>query len=289
MASLKDIRRRITSTKSTQKITRAMKLVAAAKLRRAQENILKARPYAVTLHELISELATRADHHDHPLLEERVPERVMFVVLTSDRGLCGGFNTNILRRAERYLRETRDQRDETRLVVVGRKGRDYFQYRKVKIQRYFDGLDVNTAAERAHEISDTIIQDYLAADLDMCQILYNEFKSAMSQEITVEQLLPVVPLEIDVAEDTPADFIYEPNKVQILDTILPMYVHVELMRAALESTASEYGARMTAMENATKNAIELIGSLTLEYNKARQTAITTELLEIVAGAEALKG
>jgi F-type H+-transporting ATPase subunit gamma len=288
MPSLKDIRRRIGSVKNTQKITRAMKLVAAAKLRRAQENIVRARPYARELHEMIAELALRSDSHDHPLLEVRDPKRVMLVVLTSDRGLCGAFNTNILRAAQTYVQENADVHEEIQLSVVGRKGRDYLNYREMEIKQYFPGLDVGNALERADEISQKIIEGFLGEDLDKVYLLYNEFKSAMSQRITVEQLLPIVPAEVDDA-DAAVDFEYEPSKEAILDEILPMYVQVEVYRAALESTASEYGARMTAMENATNNASDMIGSLTLEYNKARQAAITKELLEIVSGAEALKG
>jgi F-type H+-transporting ATPase subunit gamma len=288
MPSLKDIRKRIASVKSTQKITKAMKLVAAAKLRRAQENITKARPYAIKLHEMISELAMRAEAEDHPLLDVREPRRVMLLVLTSDRGLCGAFNTNILRTAEKYYAENRNKYEELHLSVVGRKGRDYLRHRNYTIRQYFQGLDVNTALERAKEISDGIIDDFLGANLDMVYLLYNEFKSAMSQKIILEQLLPIVPLELEGADETHIDFIYEPSKVELLETIMPMYVHVETYRATLESTASEFGARMTAMENATNNASEMISSLTLEFNKARQAAITKELLDIVGGTEALK-
>jgi F-type H+-transporting ATPase subunit gamma len=288
MPSLKDIRKRIASVKSTQKITRAMKLVAAARLRRAQENILAARPYAIKLHELISELAMRADAEDHPLLEVRDPRRIMVVVLTSDRGLCGAFNTNILRTLLGKRGELEASHDEVRLAVVGRKGRDYLKHREVPIHKYYPGLDVNTALDRAKEISDGIIEDFLGHDLDMVYLLYNEFKSAMSQRIVLEQLLPIVPLELDESEGSHIDFVYEPSKVELLETIMPMYVHVETYRATLESTASEFGARMTAMENATNNAADMISSLTLEFNKARQAAITKELLDIVGGAEALK-
>ncbi|MCA9672136.1 MAG: ATP synthase F1 subunit gamma [Myxococcales bacterium] len=289
MPSLKDIRRRIGTVKNTQKITRAMKLVAAAKLRRAQENILKARPYAVELHEVISELAARADAEDHPLLEQREPRRVMMVILTSDRGLCGAFNTNILRAAEKHYREHKDKHEVFQLAVVGRKGRDYLRYRGIEVDRYFPGLDVGTALERAKEISDAILEDYLDDSLDKVWLFYNEFKSAMSQQIITEQLLPIRPMELPEGHEAAIDFVYEPSKREILDTIMPMYVEVEVYRAALESTASEFGARMTAMENATQNASEMISTLTLEYNKARQAAITKELLEIVSGAEALKG
>ncbi|MCC6750974.1 MAG: ATP synthase F1 subunit gamma [Deltaproteobacteria bacterium] len=288
MPSLKDIRRRIGSVKSTQKITRAMKLVAAAKLRRAQDNILAARPYAVKLHEMISELALRADAGDHPLLAVREPRRVMLVVLTSDRGLCGAFNTNTLRATERYRREHATTHEEILLSVVGRKGRDYLKYRNVDVHQYFPGVDVNTALDRARTISDGIIDEFLKSNLDMVYLLYNEFKSAMQQRITVEQLLPIVPMQLPEGHAAPVDFLYEPNKVELLETIMPMYVSVEVYRATLETTASEYGARMTAMENATNNASDMIGSLTLQYNKARQASITKELLEIVAGAEALK-
>lgn len=288
MPSLKAIRTRITSVRSTQKITRAMKLVAAAKLRRAQENILRARPYALKLHELISELALRAEAEDHPLLAVREPRRVKLLVVTSDRGMCGAFNTNILRAAESYLREHAADHEVLSVSVVGRKGRDYLRHRRIEISQYFPGLDVNTALERAKQISDSIIDEFLEANLDKVFLIYNEFKSAMQQRITVEQLLPIVPLELDPGEGAAIDFAYEPSKLELLETIMPMYVHVEVYRAALESTASEFGARMTAMENATNNAAEMISSLTLQYNKARQAAITKELLEIVGGAEALR-
>jgi len=287
MPSLKFIRKRIASVRSTQKITRAMKLVAAAKLRRAQENILKARPYAVKLHELISELAVRADAEDHPLLAVREPRHVMLVVLTSDRGMCGAFNTNILRASERYRRDNAQRHEQIQLAVVGRKGRDYLRHRKIEIHKYFPGLDVGTALAASKEISDGIIESFLDANLDMVYLVYNEFKSAAAQRITVEPLLPIKPLELAEGEAS-VDFVYEPSKLEILETIMPMYVRVEVYRAALESMASEFGARMTAMENATTNAAEMISSLTLEYNKARQAAITKELLDIVGGAEALR-
>jgi len=288
MPSLKDIRKRIASVKSTQKITRAMKLVAAAKLRRAQENILAARPYAVKLHELISELALRADFEDHPLLAHREPRRVQLVVVTSDRGMCGAFNTNILRTAEKYVRENKTTHDEVHLSVVGRKGRDYLRHRHYEMKNTFPGLDIAGALEESKQISDGIIEDFLGDNLDMVFLLYNEFKSAMSQRITIEQILPIKPLELEDTGGSAIDFVYEPDKQTLLETIMPMYVHVEVYRAALESMASEFGARMTAMENATNNANEMIGALTLQFNKARQAAITKELLDIVGGAEALK-
>lgn len=288
MPSLKDIRRRITSVKNTQKITRAMKLVAASKLRRAQENITQARPYALELKEMIAELALRTDESDHPLLANRDPKRVMLIILTSDRGLCGAFNTNILRTGQDYLAEHKDDHEEIQLAVLGKKGREYLNFRNYEINQYFPGLDVGNALERSQDISKQVIDGYLGENLDKVFVLYNEFKSAMSQKIVVEQLLPIVPAELP-AEANPGDLSFEPNKKIILDNILPMYVQVELYRAALESTASEYGARMTAMENATNSASDMLANLTLQYNKARQAAITTELAEIVGGAEAMKG
>lgn len=287
MPSLKDIRRRIASVKNTQKITRAMKLVAAAKLRRAQDSILKARPYAMKLHEMISELALRAGASDHPLLSVRAPKRVMLLVLTSDRGLCGAFNANVIRAAETYRERELDRHREIRVAVVGRKGRDYFRHRGTQIERTYAGVDVDTAQERSKEIGSSIIDHFLSADLDLVYLLYNEFKSAMTQRIVVEQLLPIAPMHLAPDQGTAVDFRYEPDKRAILEAILPMYVQVEVYRATLEATASEYGARMTAMENATTNASDMVDSLTLDYNKARQAAITKELLEIVAGAEAL--
>jgi len=288
MPSLKAIRKRIASVKSTQKITRAMKLVAAAKLRKAQENILAARPYAVKLHEMISELALRADMEAHPLLAVREPRRVLLVILTSDRGMCGAFNTNILRAAETYRQENRSRHEEINLAVVGQKGRDYLRHRGVAMSRYYPGLDVHTALEESKEIATSVIDAFLSCDLDMVYLLYNEFKSAMQQRITVEQLLPIIPMELQDGAGSAIDFIYEPSKLELLEMVMPMYVHVEIYRATLESMASEFGARMTAMENATSNAAEMISTLTLDYNKARQATITKELLDIVSGAEALR-
>ena len=288
MPSLKDIRRRISSVKSTQKITRAMKLVAAARLRKAQENITQARPYANELRAMIAELALRTEEHDHPLLAIREPRRVMLLVLTSDRGLCGAFNANVLREAQTYLAEHKDEHEEVQLAVLGKKGREYLEFRDIEINQYFPGLDVGNALERAEEMCAKVVDGFLGEDLDKVYVLYNEFKSAMSQRIVVEQLLPIEPMELP-DDAAPGEFAYEPDKETILENILPMYLQVELYRAALESTASEYGARMTAMENATNSANDMIATLTLQYNKARQAAITTELGEIVGGAEAMKG
>jgi F-type H+-transporting ATPase subunit gamma len=286
MANLKAIRNRIASVKGTQKITRAMKMVAAAKLRRAQENILALRPYAKDVTEVLSNVAALTEAEDHPLLARRDPNRVMLVVLTSDRGLCGGFNSNINRSTEEYVRTNGETHEETSLAIIGRKGRDYFRRREITIRHEMMGIFEDLNWDKASEVGRTIIHEYSQGELDAVYLVYNEFKSVISQKVVVEPLLPISPAE---ATEGRFEFIYEPSKEALLDRILPMYVEVEVYRALLESVASEYGARMTAMDNATKNASDMIDSLTLKYNKARQAAITGDLLEVVAGAEALKG
>ena len=295
MPSLKAIRNRIASVKSTQKITRAMKLVAAARLRRAQDAIVGARPYADALWEAIIEVAVRAGPESHPLLDPRPPERVAVIALTSDRGLAGGFNANIFRAVQRFADEKTKGGPvrELSLEVVGKKGRDYFRRRTLKIRHEFPGASGDTAEARARELALTAVQAFRDGQVDAVYLAYNEFKSAIQQRVQVEQLLPVVP---EPGETTKADaaggridFLYEPDKQQLLDALLPLYVQSQLYRALLESIASEFGARMTAMESATKNAKEAIARYTLQYNRARQAAITKELMEIVGGAEALKG
>lgn len=296
MATLKQIRRRLSSTKSTQKITRAMKLVAAAKLRRAQENMLRARPYANRLREVIWDLADRTDRDQHPLLQVREEKKALLVVITSDRGLCGAFNSNINRRAERYLRTGEGKHEEASLALLGRKGRDYFRRRKYPIAKeYMEVLSAPTV-DRVSEIGQEIIAKYIDGGLDAVYVVYNEFKSAISQRVVVEKLLPIQPDRDDNGRpDLPGaataanDFAYEPSREEVLKAVLPLYVNVRLYFAILESLAAEMGARMTAMESATQNAGELLARLTLQYNKARQSAITREMLEIVGGAEALKG
>ncbi|MFH0899736.1 MAG: ATP synthase F1 subunit gamma [Pseudomonadota bacterium] len=287
MPSLKAIRKRIQSVGSTKKITRAMKLVAAAKLRRAQDQIVAARPYAHSLEDLIAELARRAGGADaHPLLDERPPERVEILVVTSDRGLAGAFNSNVVRMAERFVHEHEDLR--VGLAILGRKGTDYFRRRRVTIVREHAGVTSADAERRAQEISQGFLVDYVDKKLDAVYAVYNEFKSAISQRVLIERLLPIKPKELP-ATAAPTDYLYEPSKAAVLDHILPMYLQVEIYRILLESNASEFGARMSAMENATNNASEMISKLTLQYNRARQAAITKELLEIIGGAEALKG
>ena len=293
MANLKDIRKRIGSVKNTQKITRAMKLVAAARLRRAQQNILELRPYALKTLDVLSDVAARAALEDpegaHPLLENRALDTAMLVVLTSDRGLAGAFNASICKAAHAKWNELQAEGVTVRFTVIGRKGRDYFRRRGADIEHDFTGVFEELTIEKAGEIGRAVVHAYESpkGELDAVFMIYNEFKSAISQEVVVEQLLPIVPKELD--EDSLGDFEYEPDKRTLLDRLLPMYVEVETFRALLESVASEHGARMTAMEAATKNATDMIDKLTLKYNRARQAAITTELMEIIGGAEALKG
>ncbi len=291
MPSLKAVRTRIISVRSTAKITRAMKLVAAAKLRRAQDAIVAARPYATALAEAVGEVATRAGTDAHPMLTPREGRRIAIVALTSDRGLCGGFNANVCRATQRLVDLTNrgGEANETRLEVVGRKGRDYFRRRKVNIAHEFGGVTGNVTLPRAKEIAGLLSDDFLAGRIDGVVIVYNEFKSAMSQTVRTEALLPVPAGKLGSAAGGAGDFTYEPSKEELLSLLLPLYVESQIHRAMLDSIASEFGARMSAMENATKSADEMIGRLTLQYNRARQASITKELMEIVGGAEALKG
>jgi len=295
MATLRDIRRRINSVKSTQQITRAMKLVAAAKLRRAQERILEARPYSFKMGEVLADLALRTPREMHPLLAKRpagnneAGSRKMLVVISGDRGLCGAFNSNIIRRSVEFLRAHQaDPEISLTLMVVGRKVRDFYRRRgqytvKSEYVNFFDKLAYTHAAEIAQDFT----RAYLAEEVDEVHLLYNEFKSVATQRVAVEQLLPIRPAE--VPEGRPVvEFLFEPSPSAVLERLLPKHIEVQVYRALMESIAAEYGARMTAMENATRNASEMIDLLTLQFNKARQERITKELLEIVGGAEALR-
>jgi F-type H+-transporting ATPase subunit gamma len=292
VANLKAIRKRISSVKSTQKITRAMKMVAGARLARAQQRILALRPYAVKTGDMLREVTTALTEAEsiHPLLAVREEKRVLFLVVTSDRGLCGAFNANILRAAERLMREKEVAGVEVSLATIGRKGRDHFRRRSVPLYHVFEGVWEKLDIEQARHVSRTVVRPFLAGEVDSIYLVYNEFKSAITQKVVVERLLPISPKQsTDSGSNSAVDYIYEPDQRTILDTILPLYVHVETYRALLESVASEHGARMTAMDNATNNASDMIKRLTLQANRARQAAITTELMEIIGGAEALKG
>ena len=289
VANLKAIRKRIGSVKNTQKITRAMKMVAAARLRRAQQAISEVRPYAVKTMEVLSSVAARAgDEEAHPLLARRERKKVLILTLTSDRGLAGAFNANISKAAFRKWKELEAEGVEVGFAVIGRKARDFLRRRGAKIEFEFTEVFENLTVAKAGEIGRALVNEYKADGYDEVLLAYNEFKSAISQTVVLEPLLPITVAESD-AEELAGDFLYEPHKEALLERLLPMYVEVEVFRALLESVASEHGARMTAMDNATKNASELVGRLTLLYNRARQAAITTELMEIIGGAEALKG
>ena len=295
MPSLKSIRTRIASVKSTQKITRAMKLVSAARLRRAQDAIVAARPYANALSAAVAEIVARAGADAHPLLDRRVPERLTMVPLTSDRGLAGGFNANVFRAIQRFVAEQQRATPPAREIaveIVGKKGRAYFRRRRATIGHELPGPTAETAVKIAQEMAQIVTHSFQNGRTDAVYLVYNEFKSAGTQRVVVEPLLPITAanLRLPEAEATASvDFLYEPSKQRLLDAILPMYIESQIYRGLLESMASEFGARMTAMDNATSNAKEMISSLSLQYNRARQAAITKELMEIVGGAEALKG
>lgn len=292
MANLKEIRKSIGSVKNTQKITRAMKLVASARLRKAKIEIEELRPYALKTFDVLSAVSARASEEDdetlHPLLEVRPAQHVMLVVLTSDRGLAGSFNASICKEAETLWAKLEGEGANVSFTVIGRKGRDYFRRRGANIRHDFTEVFANLDFEHAGEIGRQIVSEYTDPDqeLDAVYLVYNEFKNAITQIIRSERILPIQPATLP--EGQLGDFIYEPNKTELLNRLLPMYVDTEVFRALLESVASEHGARMTAMDNATTNASKMIKKLTLQYNRARQAAITTELMEIIGGAEALK-
>jgi len=287
MPSLKAIRKRIVSVKNTRKITRAMKLVAAAKLRRAQDAIIAARPYSVALAEVVSELAGVAGKDAHPLFEERELRNAAVVVVTSDRGLAGAFNSNVIRAVERYAANELTSANEVSLRIIGKKGNQHFTRRNARISSFDSAPTGDTALGLARETANRVISDFKEGKVDRVYLAYNEFKNAGSQITRVVQILPVKP-EVEKA-DHGVDYIYEPGKEELLTRLVPLFVQNQIFRANLESLASFFGAQMMAMENATKSAGEMIQRYTLQYNRARQASITKELLEIISGAEALKG
>jgi len=311
MPSLKAIRKRITSVKNTRKITRAMKLVSTAKLRRAQEALIAARPYSSAIVRVVGELSAVAGTDSHKLFEERPLAKAAILVITSDRGQAGAFNANVVKAVERFAAGELSGASEVSLRIIGRKGNQYFARRRATVTSFDPAPTGATALDLARETANRLIDDFASGKVDRVFVVYNEFKSAISQITRVKQLLPVVPEKVpDKATDKappekvtalatagasqgagepPADFLYEPSKQELLNRLVPLYVQIQLYRAALESIAAFFAAQMTAMENATKNAGEMISRLTLSYNRARQAAITKELLEIIGGAEALKG
>jgi F-type H+-transporting ATPase subunit gamma len=285
LATLKEIKGRIGAVKNTQKITRAMKMVATAKLRRAQERITAARPYANKLNELLRQIASATEEVVNPLMEQRAGKRTLVVVITADRGLAGSFNTNTLKFANNYLKTLAD---DTKVVAVGRKSSDFFRRIGITVFGRYINIFNDLRVETAQEISDIIVQGYLNNEYDRVDIIYNSFKSIAKQEVVREQFLPFTAEKNEGQKVKKIDYIYEPGAKEILNDLIPRQLNMHIWKALLESNAAEQGARMTAMETATKNATDLIQYLDLQYNRARQEAITKEILEIVGGAEALK-
>ncbi|MCL5005285.1 MAG: ATP synthase F1 subunit gamma [Acidobacteria bacterium] len=285
MATLRDIRRRIGSIRNTRQITRAMKVVAASRLRHAQERIFSARPYANQMMALLQSVAGRLEQQEHPLLARRAENKILLVLVTADRGLCGAFNANLIRAAQSYLEEY--GKDRVSLVTVGRKGRDFFRRRPVEIVsehvNVFRYLDFSHAQKLAREL----IELYTQESVDAIDFLYNEFKSVMVQQVKVERYLPIEPISAPKGEFL-VDYIYEQPPADLLRALLPRYMEVEAFRALLESQAAELAARMTAMDSATNNADELMETLRLRLNRLRQAAITKEIIEVVSGAQALE-
>jgi F-type H+-transporting ATPase subunit gamma len=283
MPALVDIRRRIKSVKNTQQITKAMKMVSAAKLRRAQEAMFAARPFARRMLDVLASMAARANPRAHPLLAERTGNRILVVIVTADKGLAGGFNANIIRAAMQFLEQRAGS--DLAVEVVGRRARDFFRRREYRIRTEHVGIFQALRYPVAQAIAKDLMRIYIENEVDEIHLLYNEFKSVIQQKITVERLLPIPRLA--VSEQEPAfDYIYEPGPADIYERILPRHVEVQVWRALLESQAAEHGARMAAMDSATRNAGEMISRLTLYMNKVRQAAITKEIIEVVSGASA---
>jgi len=288
MPNLKDIKKRIGSVKNTQQITKAMKMVSAAKLRRAQEAVVASRPYADKMLELLSSLAAREDAEAHPLLQPRGKSRALVVVMTADRGLCGGFNANICKAAERFIRKNDDEFEAYDLMIIGRKGKEYLKTRSgLNIAKVYENISGSISYSTASLLGQEIVEGYASEQYDAVYLIYNAFRSAITQVVTVSQLLPIIPKQVEEGGHM-VQHLYEPNRGEVLEQLLPKNVEVQIFRGLLESVASEYGARMSAMDSASKNAKEMIGKLTLQYNRARQAAITKELMEIISGAESIK-
>jgi F-type H+-transporting ATPase subunit gamma len=290
MATLRDIKLRIKGVKSTQQITKAMKMVAAAKLRRATESILNARPYAKKISTLLSHLVTEDDRVSNPLFSEREVKNVAIVVVTADRGLCGAFNTNIIKEASRFIEaDVQGTGKDYKLYCLGKKGSDFFGKRNYNIGKTFPGIFSHLDYSIAQNLVDELITQYFNGSIDKVILIFNEFKSIIQQKIVVEQFLPIAPPEENKSsKHESVNYIYEPDQKSIFNYLIPKHLKGQMWRVLLESNASEFAARMTAMDNATTNAKELIRTLSLTYNSKRQAAITTEILEIVSGANALK-
>ena len=289
MATLRDIKRRIKAVQSTSKITKAMKMVSAAKFRKAQQRMFELRPYAERMGNILSSLAGGAEGEMHPLLVVRPRKNIEVLVITSDRGLCGAFNTNILKAGTKHVAELQKEGFDVSISCVGRKARDYFKRRNVELKNAWTGISGKISYANAQEIAGEIIEKYTDETVDEVVLIYNEFKSAIAQKVVISKLLPLAPIEASEETLPVYNFIYEPTKQEIFSRLVPKNVEIQIFRALIESQASEEAARMAAMENATKSANDMISSLTLQYNKARQATITKELMDIVGGVEALKG
>jgi F-type H+-transporting ATPase subunit gamma len=297
VANLKAIRKRIVTVKSTQKITRAMKMVAGARLHRAQARISAMRPYAKqaseVLNSVVKALGPAGMKVEHPLLARRPEKNILVLVITSDRGLCGAFNANINKAAEAFWRARVAEGGNVKVATIGRRGRDYFRRRNAPIAEAFEGVWDDLGMPQARRVARAVLAPFLRGEVDAIYVVYNEFKSAMTQQVVTLRLLPLQDVaeaegaEPGVAEPSP-EYIFEPNQASIFERLIPIYIEITLLRALYDSVASELGARMTAMDSATKNAKDMISRLTLLYNRQRQAVITTELIEIIAGSEALQ-
>jgi F-type H+-transporting ATPase subunit gamma len=291
MATLRDIRKRLKAIQSTKKITAAMKMVAASKMRKVQDRMLNFRPYASRMGTVLTGIAKVAEREIHPLLALRARKTVEVLVITSDKGLCGAFNTNILKAANNYIKDLKKEGVEMTLSVVGRKSRDFFKRRSIPMRNSWVGLSGRISYTNAQEIAANLIEGYCGETFDEVIVIYNEFKSMIAQKVTIMKLLPMGVIEGEEAQTESAmtaDYLYEPSRAVIFERLLPKYIEIQIYRALLESSAAEEAARMAAMENATKNCSELITKITLLANKVRQASITKELMDIVGGVEALK-
>jgi len=290
MPGLKEIKRRITSVKSTKQITKAMKMVAAAKFRKAVGRIIQLRPYASKMHAVLGSMAKNVES-GHPLLDVRIPKKVEIVVFSSDRGLCGGFNTNVMKNSVRLIKEIQAEGKEVTVSTVGKKATDLFRRRKITPRKSWTGLSGRITYEHAQQIANDLIENYINETFDEVIVVYTEFKNAAIQIVKVMRLMPfkeVGAAETTAAEESAGEVVFEPSQNVIFERLLPKNIEIQIFRSLLDSQASEEAARMAAMENATKAADDMIKRLTLQYNKARQAAITKELMDIVGGVEALK-
>jgi F-type H+-transporting ATPase subunit gamma len=292
MATLRDIKRSISGVKSTQKITKAMKMVAAARLNKAQDNIINARPYSRKIAEVLSQLLAVEKNYEHPLLKESGEEKIAIIAVSSDRGLCGAFNSNIISKVEKMIKQDYSEQNSNSnldLYCIGKKVNDYFKRHEYNVVEGFTGIFSDMKFDFAAQLNKQLSSKFISNEYDRIIVVYNKFKSVAQQEVTALQLYPIKPeTSEDTEQETNIDYIFEPDKKTIIDGLLPQYLNAQTWAVLLNSYAGELGARMTAMDMATENASEMISSLQLEYNKRRQAAITNEILEIVSGANALK-